>query len=82
MGRQVGNAIRLIDEGVKLEKVDALTQTLRITICEGCPRFDTETRQCLECTCPMDYKTTLYRDPTKVLAGAKDDKTKCPLRKW
>ena len=85
MGRQVSTAIQLLDQGVKLEKVDDLTQRLRITICEGCPRFDPDTRQCLECTCPMDYKTSLAHNPWLLAAGVTDpEKTNnsCPLHKW
>ena len=85
MGRQASNAIKLLDQGVKLEKVDDLTQDLRITICENCPRFDTPTRQCLECTCPMDYKTTLVNNPWLRMAGEEDPeklKNRCPLGKW
>lgn len=85
MGRQVSNAIQLLDQGVNLEKVDDLTQSLRITICENCPRFDPESRQCLECTCPMDYKTSLVHNPWLKMQGVTDPeqtKNRCPLEKW
>lgn len=85
MGSQVSAAIQFLDKGVNLEKVDPLTQSMRITICEGCPRFNKETRQCLECTCKMDYKTTLATNPLKILSGETDPKElkiTCPLHKW
>lgn len=85
MGKQVGNAIKLIDQGLKLEKVDDTTQKLRIIICQTCPRFEPESRQCLECGCPMDYKTSLAKNPMVQATGETDEdkiKMRCPLRKW
>lgn len=85
MGRQVGVAIKLIDKGISLEKVDTLTQRVRILTCQGCDRFEADERQCLECGCKMDYKTTLAKDPIKIMSGETDpDKIKisCPLGKW
>lgn len=85
MGGQIGVAIKLLDEGVKLVKVDDLTQRMRIATCEGCPRFVSDVRQCLECSCKMDYKTSLYENPIKKMSGETDPeelKIKCPLGKW
>lgn len=85
MGRQVGTVLRLIDQGVAIQKVDALTQLRRIKVCEGCDRFDAEHRQCQECGCEMDYKTTLAKNPvTGLLPGSteQDSFIRCPLGKW
>ena len=73
-------ALQLIDKGFTLEKVDELTQKLRISMCEMCDNFDSKDRRCLACCCPMDFKTTLKFDPIK--GFFKKTLVECPLQKW
>lgn len=40
----------------------------RLSLCNACPKL-TATRQCSECLCFIDFKTTLKQE-------------KCPLDKW
>mgnify|MGYP003626756429 FL=1 len=51
------------------EKKPLLTPKQRITICEGCDKFFSPTRQCKVCFCFMDIKTKIK------------SKT-CPKGKW
>jgi len=51
-----------------LRSSDELTAA-RYAVCEGCERFLSVTKQCLECGCFMNLKTRLLN-------------AKCPLGKW
>lgn len=78
----VSLGLKWIQKGFKLDTVDAITQTFRIATCELCPKFDQKDRRCLECCCPMDFKTTLKYDPIKSGAMLQKTVVKCPLSKW
>lgn len=74
-------ALRWIDDGFKLEKVDPETSALRLLICEACTdHFIKEERRCDVCCCPMDFKVTLKYDPIKGIV--RKTKVACPLEKW
>ena len=75
-------ALRWIDKGFNLEKVDDVTQKVRISLCESCEYFEPIERRCLECCCPMDFKTTLLYDPIKMGIMFKKTKIACPIGKW
>jgi hypothetical protein len=66
----------------KMETVDETTQKIRISICQTCPKFHKIERRCLECCCPMDFKTTLLFDPYKSGLLLKKTKIVCPMGKW
>jgi hypothetical protein len=74
--------LKWIDKGFSVQKVDKITQVFRISICETCPNFDAKDRRCLECCCPMDFKTSLKYDPFKSVANFKKTAVTCPLNKW
>lgn len=84
-GGFVSEALKLVDLGFHLEKVDDLTQSIRIGICNrgagDC--FDSVKRQCNECGCKMDFKTSLKYDPFKINTSEEDKiLIECPLQKW
>lgn len=45
------------------EKVSGEVFDARISACEGCEKFDKETRRCTICTCFMDVKASLAKMP-------------------
>lgn len=78
----VSATLKWIDKGFSVAKVDSITQVFRISTCETCPNFSQEDRRCLECCCPMDFKTSLKYDPFKSGLNFKKTVVKCPLGKW
>lgn len=70
-------------QGFKFQKIDTLTQLVRIGICENCPHFDEkDNRRCKKCLCPMDYKTSLLYEPINPDFMTKKVKITCPIGKW
>jgi hypothetical protein len=51
------------------QTVSEQTKFERRAICESCPKLIKITRQCSECLCFVDLKTTIKQE-------------KCPLDKW
>ena len=76
----VSLALKWVDDGFKLEKVDEMTAGMRIAICEGCQYFIRDERRCAHCCCPMDFKVTLKFDPIKGIM--KKTLITCPVDKW
>lgn len=74
--------IQWLSKGFAVEKVDDITQKLRISVCQACDNFEKTERRCLECCCPMDFKTTLRFDPIKTTTNFRKTKTACPIGKW
>ena len=50
-------------------KVAKAVETARLNVCNSCPRLDLTYRQCLECTCFVDWKVPFATE-------------QCPLGKW
>ena len=77
-GRVASKVIRWADERVDFPKVDEVTRSLRIRMCEGnvCGKFDAAARQCLACGCMMDLKVTLVKSP---FTG---EEIRCPEGYW
>ena len=49
--------------------VDLKEKTRRMTICEGCPNFQSHDKRCIQCTCYLDKKTVFTNEH-------------CPIGKW
>lgn len=61
------SAIGFIKDGLKI--ADDEEQARRMTICEGCDRFDKVSRRCMECGCYSTWKSYLRS-------------SHCPIDKW
>lgn len=63
-----------------IEEVSEEIRLQRIATCEGCERFNSEHRKCLECGCYIDVKAGCKnnRNPKKL----RFEITHCPLGKW
>lgn len=56
-------------------------QKERISICEGCPKFNRKERRCLVCACYMDSKTTMFT-LRNIKAGGRIEQAHCPEARW
>lgn len=74
----------LIEKAAKgllvVEEIDDLTAQMRMAICTGCERFNSERTTCDECGCFLNIKTKSRTN--RRLSDGKIEITHCPLGKW
>lgn len=67
-------------KALPIEKVDATTAQIRLSICRACPKYDADRDKCTVCKCFMEIKTMAktHWNPEKM----RTEITHCPDGRW